>query len=168
MGTASLSTDAKEYTINQKAFITLVDHDSNYDSETRETISLADIIWEGSADTDLAESSTMFDPTPSTTLRETEANSGIFLVEITIPKEVQEGTDNKEEVQRGERVTLSYDDISPAGSKVPGSTTTTVETSFTISRTGASMTLDKDVYSWREPRDGYSHRAGRQHRRSGS
>ena len=150
VGTASLSTDEKEYTINQKAFITLTDHDSNYDSETRETISLADITWEGSADTDLAESSTMFDPTPSATLRETEANSGIFLVEITIPKEVQEGTDNKEEVQRGERVTLSYDDISPAGSKVPGSTTTTVETSFTISRTGASMTLDKDVYSWRD------------------
>ena len=54
-------------------------------------------------------------------------------------------------MERGERVTLIYEDISPAGSNYPGDgKSVDVETSFAISITGASMTLDKDVYSWRE------------------
>ena len=143
VGSATLSADDDEYTINQNAFITLTDHDRNYDSAERDTIPLTDIAWEGSTDTDLAGG---FDPTPSSVLRETEINSGIFLVEITIPKKI--GTDD---VERGERVTLTYDDISPAGSNYPNEgSSTDVQTSFAISRTGASMTLDKDVYSWRE------------------
>ena len=149
LGNAVLSADAQEYTINQKAFITLVDQDRNYDSDERERIALDEIVWEGSADTDLSESRSTFDPSPSY-LRETESNSGIFLVEITIPEEVTERGD-REPLQRGERVTLSYEDYSPAGSKIPSETSsTTVEANFAISRTGASLSLDKDVYSWRD------------------
>ena len=149
LGNAVLSADAQEYTINQKAFITLVDQDRNYDSDERERIPLTDIVWDGSADSDLDESRSTFDPSPSY-LRETESNSGIFLVEITIPEEVIERGD-REPVERGERVTLSYEDYSPAGSKIPStSSSTTVEANFAISRTGASLSLDKDVYSWRD------------------
>ena len=145
VGGATLSADSEEYTINQSAFITLTDHDRNYDSAERDTITLEDIKWEGSTDTNLLDGG--FDPTPSTTLRETEANSGIFLAEITIPEAIEGG----DEVERGERVTLTYEDISPAGSNYPGEgKPVDVETSFAISITGASMTLDKDVYSWRE------------------
>ena len=145
VGGATLSADSEEYTINQSAFITLTDHDRNYDSAERDTITLADIKWEGSTDTNLLDGG--FDPTPSTTLRETEANSGIFLAEITIPETIEGG----DEVERGERVTLTYEDISPAGSNYPGEgKPVDVETSFAISITGASMTLDKDVYSWRD------------------
>ena len=145
VGGATLSADSEEYTINQSAFITLTDHDRNYDSAERDTITLADIKWEGSTDTNLLDGG--FDPTPSTTLRETETNSGIFLAEITIPEAIEGG----DEVERGERVTLTYEDISPAGSNYPGEgKSVDVETSFAISITGASMTLDKDVYSWRD------------------
>ena len=145
IGTATLDTDATEYTIKQKAFVTLVDHDNNYDSDTRETISLTAIEWEGSADADLSNSE--FDASPPF-LRETEANSGIFLTEITIPEFVDDNGD--EEVERGESVTLTYTDNSPAGADRPGLDDRSVETGFTISRTGASLTLDKDVYSWRD------------------
>ena len=145
IGTATLDTDATEYTIKQKAFVTLVDHDSNYDSDTRETIPLTDIEWEGSADANLRNSE--FDASPPF-LRETEANSGIFLTEITIPEFVDDNGD--EAVERGESVTLTYTDNSPAGADRPGLDDRSVETGFTISRTGASLTLDKDVYSWRD------------------
>ena len=145
IGTATLDTDATEYTIKQKAFVTLVNHDNNYDSDTRETIPLSDITWEGSADADLGNSE--FDASPPF-LRETEANSGIFLTEITIPEFVDDGGD--EAVERGESVTLTYTDNSPAGADRPGLDERDVETGFTISRTGASLTLDKDVYSWRD------------------
>ena len=148
IGTATLGTDATEYTIKQKAFITLVDHDSNYDSDTRETIPLSSIDWAGSADATLdPETNDEFDASPPF-LRETEANSGIFLTEITIPKFVDDNGD--EAVERGESVTLTYVDTSPAGADRPGLDERDVETSFTISRTGASLTLDKDVYSWRD------------------
>ena len=106
IGTATLGTDATEYTIKQKAFITLVDHDSNYDSDTRETIPLSSIEWAGSADATLdPETNGEFDASPPF-LRETEANSGIFLTEITIPKFVDDNGD--EAVERGESVTLTY------------------------------------------------------------
>ena len=149
LGNAELSTDLTEYTIKQTAFITLVDRDRNYDSEERETIELSDIEWSGSADATLDNSA--FDASPPN-LKETEPNSGIFLTEITIPMEIKEreGDSTGEEVERGESVTLTYVDISPAGNDRPDDDTRDVETSFTISRTGASLTLDKDVYSWRD------------------
>ena len=145
IGTATLSVDATEYAIEQQAFVTLVDYDRNYDSDTREMIPLTEIAWEGSADATLE--SGEFDPSPPF-LRETEANSGIFLTEITIPEEVNDN--GPEAVERGETVTLTYTDHSPAGADRPGTGDRDIETSFTISRTGASLTLDKDVYSWRD------------------
>ena len=146
IGTASLSTDTDEYAIKQKAFVTLVDHDSNYDSDTRETIPLTAIEWEGSADADLSGSA--FDASPPF-LRETESNSGIFLTEITIPEDVDD-RGRSEAVELGETVTLTYTDDSPAGAERPGVNDRSIETGFTISRTGATLTLDKDIYSWRD------------------
>ena len=145
IGTATLSVDAPEYTIEQKAFVTLVDYDRNYDSDTREMIDLREIDWAGSADATLYNGE--FDASPPF-LRETEANSGIFLTEITIPKSVDDN--GPEAVERGETVSLTYTDHSPAGADRPGTGDRDIETSFTISRTGASLTLDKDVYSWRD------------------
>ena len=145
IGTATLSVDATEYTIEQKAFVTLVDYDRNYDSDTREMIDPKEIDWAGSADATLNNGE--FDASPPF-LRETEANSGIFLTEITIPKSVDDN--GPEAVERGETVTLTYTDYSPAGADRPGTGDRDIETSFTISRTGASLTLDKDVYSWRD------------------
>ena len=68
IGTATLSTDTTEYALKQKAFVTLVDHDNNYDSDTRETISLDLVEWEGSSDAPLSNSA--FDASPPF-LRET-------------------------------------------------------------------------------------------------
>ena len=148
IGTATLGTDATEYALKQTAFVTLVDHDSNYDSDTRETISLDAIEWEGSSDVPLSNSA--FDASPPF-LRETEANSGIFLTEITIPEVIKERSgDAGDEVERGESVTLTYTDNSPAGADRPDLDERDAETGFTILRTGASLTLDKDVYSWRD------------------
>ena len=148
IGTATLSTDVTEYALKQKAFVTLVDHDNNYDSDTRETISLDLIEWEGSSDAPLSNSA--FDASPPF-LRETEANSGIFLTEITIPELIKERAgDDGDAVERGESISLTYTDTSPAGSDKPGDNTRSIDTGFTISRTGASLTLDKDVYSWRD------------------
>ena len=149
IGTATLSTDATEYALKQTAFVTLVDPDRNYDSDSRETISLGEIDWLGGVDTDL--SNTAFDASPPN-LKETEPNSGIFQTEITIPEEIKERATDTDttEVERGESVTLEYTDNSPAGAERPGDDDRTVETSFTVSRTGASLTLDKDVYSWRD------------------
>ena len=149
IGTATLGTDATEYALKQTAFVTLVDHDSNYDSDTRETIPLGAIVWEGSSDTDLSNLAA-FDPSPPF-LRETESNSGIFQTEITIPEVIKERSgDDGDEVERGESVTLTYTDNSPAGADRPGLDERDAETGFTILRTGASLTLDKDVYSWRD------------------
>ena len=145
IGTATLSVDATEYAIEQKAFVTLVDYDRNYDSDTREMIERFEIVWEGSAESDL--SGDEFDASPPF-LRETEANSGIFLTEITIPEFVSDR--GEEKVNLGETVTLTYTDHSPAGADRPAENDRDIETSFTISRTGASLTLDKDVYSWRD------------------
>ena len=145
IGTATLSVDATEYAIEQKAFVTLVDYDRNYDSDTREMIDLDEVTWEGSAESTLKGSE--FDASPPF-LRETEANSGIFLTEITIPEFVNDRGDEK--VNLGETVSLTYTDHSPAGADRPGTGDRDIETSFTISRTGASLTLDKDVYSWRD------------------
>ena len=148
IGTATLNTDTTEYALKQAAFVTLVDHDSNYDSDTRETIPLTAIEWEGSSDVFLSNSA--FDASPPF-LRETESNSGIFQTEITIPEVIKERTgDAGDEVERGESVTLTYTDTSPAGADRPGLDDRSVETGFTILRTGASLTLDKDVYSWRD------------------
>ena len=148
IGTATLSTDVTEYALKQKAFVTLVDHDNNYDSDTRETISLDLVEWEGSSDAPLSNSA--FDASPPF-LRETEANSGIFLTEITIPELIKETAgDDGDAVERGESISLTYTDTSPAGSDKPGDDDRSIETGFTISRTGASLTLDKDVYSWRD------------------
>ena len=148
IGTATLGTDATEYALKQTAFVTLVDHDSNYDSDTRETIPLDAIEWEGSSDVPLSNSA--FDASPPF-LRETEANSGIFLTEITIPEVIKERSgDAGDEVERGESVTLTYTDNSPAGADRPDLDERDAETGFTILRTGASLTLDKDVYSWRD------------------
>ena len=149
IGTATLSVDAPEYAINQNAFVTLVDRDRNYDSDSRETIDLSEISWSGSVDVDL--SNTAFDASPPN-LKETEPNSGIFLTEITIPEDIQErpNDDEREPVERGATITLEYTDDSPAGADRPGDDDRDVSTSFTILRTGASLNLDKDVYSWRD------------------
>ena len=149
LGNAVLSTDATEYTLEQTAFVELVDYDRNYDSDTREVIQLSEIDWEGNVDVNLA--NTAFDASPPF-LRETEANSGIFLTEITIPEEIKEDENDAsaEPTERGSSVSLSYTDDSPAGTPRPNDDDRSVETSFTILTTGASLTLDKDVYSWRD------------------
>ena len=149
LGNAVLSTDATEYTLEQTAFVELVDYDRNYDSDTREVIQLSEIDWEGNVDVTLA--NTAFDASPPF-LRETEANSGIFLTEITIPEEIKEDENDAsaEPTERGSSVSLSYTDDSPAGTPRPNDDDRSVETSFTILTTGASLTLDKDVYSWRD------------------
>lgn len=143
LGNALLQTDKREYAIGETAFVTLIDNDRNLDSDTRELIPLSEVSWSGDASGFLDETS--FEADPAENLKETEPNSGIFQVEITIPRSITDG-----ETERGESIELLYVDDSPAGSGFVGDDSRDVETTISISEAETSITLDKSIYSWRE------------------
>ena len=144
LGNAVLQTDKREYAIGETAFVTLIDNDRNLDSDTRELIPLTEIEWLGDEDGTLILSS--FEADPAENLKETEPNSGIFQVEITIPREL----DDDNAVNRGERIVLAYVDESPAGSAFVFDDSRDVETTISISQADTSISLDKSIYSWRD------------------
>ncbi|CAI8050769.1 hypothetical protein GBAR_LOCUS27840 [Geodia barretti] len=101
---AVLQSDKSTYVIGQDALLTLIEPDLNLDSDSQETLPLDIIAWdsdaEGKADLSFGE----FGAVPSN-LRETDVNTGIFQVVITIPEEI-----NGNALERGEEITLTYTD----------------------------------------------------------
>ena len=111
---AVLQSDKSTYVIGQDALLTLIEPDLNLDSDSQETLPLDIIAWdsdaEGKADLSFGE----FGAVPSN-LRETDVNTGIFQVVITIPEEISDNA-----LERGEEITLTYTDYGPSGADTVG------------------------------------------------
>ena len=138
---AVLQSDKSTYVIGQDALLTLIEPDLNLDSASQETVPITRIEWDSDADTvNLDE--TEFGAVP-TNLRETDLNTGIFQVVITIPKDI-----NETNLERGEDITLTYTDHGPSGADSVGDDDREVELSIKTSNFGATLELDQNVYTW--------------------
>ena len=138
---AVLTSDKSTYVIGQDALLTLIEPDLNLDSASQETVDLDRIEWDSDADTvnlDAPE----FGAVPAN-LRETGANTGIFQVSITIPEDI-----NKNNLERGEAITLTYMDYGPSGADSVGKDDRAVELSIETSNFGATLELDQNIYTW--------------------
>ena len=138
---AVLQSDKSTYVIGQDALLTLIEPDLNLDSASQETIDLDRIEWDSDADTvDLT--APEFGAVPAN-LRETDLNTGIFQVVITIPEDI-----NKNNLERGEDITLTYMDWGPSGADSVGDDDREVELSIETSNFGATLELDQNIYTW--------------------
>ena len=138
---AVLQSDKSTYVIGQDALLTLIEPDLNLDSASQETIDLDRIEWDSDADTvDLK--APEFGAVPAN-LRETDLNTGIFQVVITIPEKI--GDNN---LERGEDITLTYTDHGPSGADSVGDDDRAVELSIETSNFGATLELDQNIYTW--------------------
>ena len=138
---AVLQSDKSTYVIGQDALLTLIEPDLNLDSDSQETIHIDLIEWDSDADTDTLGNGA-FGAVPSN-LRETDANTGIFQVVITIPEEINGNT-----LERGEEITLTYTDYGPSGADTVGEDDRAVELQIETSNFGATIELDQNVYTW--------------------
>ena len=101
------------YVIGSDMIVTLIEPDFNLDSDATETYTLDLIEWDSDAGTEPLRNS-VFGATPSNLL-ETGTDTGIFQVVITVPDEI-----DNESLQRGEEITLTYNDWGPSGSDYVG------------------------------------------------
>ena len=138
---AVLQSDKSTYVIGQDALLTLIEPDLNLDSDSQETVHIDLIEWDSDADT-VTLGNGAFGAVPSN-LRETDVNTGIFQVTITIPEEI-----NKNKLERGEEITLTYEDKGPSGADTVGESERDVELQIETSDFGATIELDQNVYTW--------------------
>ena len=129
------------YVIGSDMIVTLIEQDLNLDSDATETYTLDLIEWDSSADTRPL-SDSVFGATPSNLL-ETGTDTGIFQVVITVPSEI-----GGEALQRGEEITLTYNDWGPSGSDYVGDKDEEITATAYTSDFGASIELDQKVYTW--------------------
>ena len=138
---AVLQSDKSTYVIGQDALLTLIEPDLNLDSGSQETIHIDRIGWDSDAETTPL-GHAAFGAVPSN-LRETDANTGIFQVVITIPEDIGGSL-----LERGEEITLTYMDNGPSGADIVGDDTREVELQIETSDFGATIELDQNVYTW--------------------
>ena len=138
---AVLQSDKSTYVIGQDALLTLIEPDLNLDSDSQETVHIDLIEWDSDADTDTLGNGA-FGAVPSN-LRETDVNTGIFQVVITIPEEI-----NGNALERGEEIILTYTDYGPSGADFVGEDDRAVELQIKTSNFGATIELDQNVYTW--------------------
>ena len=138
---AVLTSDKSTYVIGQDAFLTLIEPDLNLDSASQETVPLTSIEWDSDAATVFLNDGA-FGAVPAN-LRESGANTGIFHVSITIPEDI-----NKIKLERGEEITLTYEDNGPSGADSVGDDRRDVELSIETSNFGATLELDQNIYTW--------------------
>ena len=129
------------YVIGSDMIVTLIEPDFNLDSDATETYTLDLIEWDSDAGTEPL-SDSVFGATPSNLL-ETGTDTGIFQVVITVPDEIDE-----ESLQRGEEITLTYNDWGPSGSDYVGDKDEEITATAYTSDFGASIELDQKVYTW--------------------
>ena len=145
-----LQTDKSVYIIGSDIIMTLIEPDLNLESDEAETWDLDLIEWDsdalttsmgnqGVAGTSYASS---FDPEPSD-FRETGDSTGIFQIVIEVPESLG-GTS----LDRGELIDLEFTDWSPSGAKYVGEESTDIGLSIYTSNFGATIELDKKVYTW--------------------
>jgi hypothetical protein len=149
--TGSLSVDKDVYIMGQDAVITLTDADLNLDSGTSEQYDLRLIEWDSSANSSVlihnsyCTSGCSLDPS---NLTETGDNTGVFQTVFTIPSSISEQGAAATNPEMGESVTLTYRDVGLSGEASYGDDELDVEASFSISKFGAIVELDKAVYDW--------------------
>ena len=145
-----LQTDKSVYIIGSDIIMTLIEPDLNLESDESETWDLDLIEWDsdaataamgdqGAAGTSYASS---FDPEPSA-FRETGDSTGIFQIVIEVPSSLASTA-----LDRGELIDLEYVDHSPSGAKYVGEETSDIGASIYTSNFGATIELDKKVYTW--------------------
>ena len=139
---AVLQSDKSTYVIGQDALLTLIEPDLNLDSDSQETLPLTIIAWDSDAEGDADLSFGEFGAVPSN-LRETDANTGIFQVTITIPEKISGNA-----LERGEEITLTYTDNGPSGADRVDETDREVDLQIETSDFGATIELDQNVYTW--------------------
>ena len=138
---AVLTSDKSTYVIGQDALLTLIEPDLNLDSASQETVPLSSIEWDSDAGTVYLDEPE-FGAVPAN-LRESDVNTGIFHVSITIPEDI-DGTN----LERGEDITLTYEDQGPSGADSVGDDERDVELSIETSNFGATLELDQNIYTW--------------------
>ena len=138
---AVLTSDKSTYVIGQDALLTLIEPDLNLDSGSQETVPLTSIEWDSDAATVFLDE-TEFGSVPAN-LRETDVNTGIFQVSITIPEDIDDTN-----LERGESITLTYTDYGPSGADSVGDDDRDVELSIETSNFGATLELDQNIYTW--------------------
>ena len=149
--TGSLSVDKDVYIMGQDAVITLTDPDLNLDSGTSEQYDLRLIEWDSSANSSVllhnsyCTTGCTLDPS---NLTETGDNTGVFQTVFTIPSSISEQGAAATNPEMGESVTLTYRDVGLSGETSVGDDELDIEASFTISKFGAIVELDKAVYDW--------------------
>ena len=140
---AVLQSDKSVYVIGQDALLTLIEADLNLDSGTIDNIGLERINWDSDAyDGSLDAVRADLGPVP-TNLRETGENTGIFQVVITISDSVDGNP-----LERGEEITLTYEDRGPSGADFVTDDERDVELQIETSNFGATVELDQNVYTW--------------------
>ena len=149
--TGSLSVDKDVYIMGQDAVITLTDADLNRDSGTSEQYDLRLIEWDSSANSSVllhnsyCTSGCTLDPS---NLTETGDNTGVFQTVFTIPTSIAEQGAAATSPEMGEAVTLTYRDRGLSGENSYGDDELDIEATFSISKFGAIVELDKAVYDW--------------------
>ena len=138
---ALLKTNLSSYLIGSDAIITLIEADLNLDSESVETWDLDLVNWDSDAGK-VTLNDSVFGAVPAG-FRETGANTGIFQVNISIPREIGNTV-----LERGEQIELEYIDFGPAGANFVGDDSEDITETIYTSDFGSSITLDKQVYSW--------------------
>ena len=140
---AVLQSDKSVYVIGQDALLTLIEADLNLDSGTIDNIGLDRINWDSEAyDGSLDAVRADLGPVP-TNLRETGENTGIFQVVITISEKILGNS-----LERGEEITLKYEDRGPSGADYVTDDERDVELQIETSNFGATVELDQNVYTW--------------------
>jgi hypothetical protein len=144
-----LQTDKSVYIIGSDIIMTLIEPDLNLESDEAETWDLDLIEWDSDAATEAmgdqgaaGTSSAAFDPEPSD-FRETGDSTGIFQIVIEVPSSLGGSA-----LDRGELIDLEYVDHSPSGAKYVGEETSDIGLSIYTSNFGATIELDKKVYTW--------------------
>ena len=139
---AVLQTDKSAYIIGGDMILTLIEPDFDLDSDETESYPLNLIEWDSDDSTIAMGESLNFDPEPSA-LRETGDSTGIFQVVIEVPAVLTGSA-----LDRGEQIDLEYVDYGPAGAEHIGTDDEDIELTVFTSNFGATISLDKKVYSW--------------------
>ena len=141
-----LQTDKSVYIIGSDIIMTLIEPDLNLESDEAETWDLDLIEWDSDAATvtmgDVGGVNASFDPEPSD-FRETGDSTGIFQIVIEVPASLSSTA-----LDRGEAIDLEYTDFSPSGAKYVGEESSDIGASIYTSNFGATIELDKKVYTW--------------------
>jgi len=141
-----LKSDKSTYIIGSDMILTLVEPDFDLDNDESETYDLDLIEWDSDAATltlgDLGGETAAFDPEP-TAFRETGDSTGIFQIVVEIPEILRD-----DHLERGEEIILEYTDWGPSSADHVGQEDEDINWTLYTSNFGATVELDKKVYSW--------------------